>query len=102
MANNAIPDSIIMNIICWSLGPPVELSEPNVRSTEIDLASKNTLMILNTIKPVIRAFTTMDAAKPVRIRMFPQKALKVSPCSIVIEPSDASQVASRGDKLKSA
>ena len=100
MASNAIPDSIIMNIICWSLGPPVELNEPNVRSTEVALTSKNTLRILNTIKPVARAFTTMDAVKPVRVTVSPQRALKISPFSIIIGPSDASQVP-RGYKLKS-
>ena len=102
MANNAIPDSIIMNMICRSLGPPVELNEPNVRSTEVGLTSnlKNTLRILNTIKPVTSAFTTMDAAKPVRVSVNPQTAIKVLPFSIIFAPSDASQIA-RGDKLKS-
>ena len=67
MANSPIPDSIIMNMICRSLGLPVELNEPNVCSTEVALViSKNTLRILNTIKPVTRAFTTMDVAKAVR------------------------------------
>ena len=55
--NNAMPDSIIMNITCWSLGPPVEINEPNFRSPEVALT---TLRILNTIKHVTRAFTTMD------------------------------------------
>ena len=100
MANNAIPDSIIMNMICRSLGPPVELNEPNVRSTEVALTSKNTLRILNTIKPVTRAFTTMDATKPVIISMFPQGAIKSSPSSIIVAPSDASQV-TISNKLKS-
>ena len=72
MANNAIPDSIIMNITCRSLLPPVELNEPNVCSTEVGLNSKNTWRILNTIKPVTRAFTAMDMAKPVRINVFSQ------------------------------
>ena len=62
MANNAIPDSIIMNMICRSLVPPVV---PKVRSTEVALTSKNTVTILNTINPVTRAFTTMDANKAV-------------------------------------
>ena len=105
MANNAMPDSIIMNMIFRSLVPPVasELNEPNVRSIELVsglscLTSKNTVRILNTIKPVTRAFTTMDAAKLVRVSVFPQTN---SSSSNVIAPSDASQVA-RGDKLKSA
>ena len=101
MANNAIPDSNIMNIICRSLGPPVELNEPNVRSTEVALTSRNTLRILNTIKPVTRAFTTMDAAKPVIASLSPQVAPTISPSSFIIAPSDASQVA-RGENLKSA
>ena len=102
MANNAIPDSIIMNMICRSLGPPVDLNEPNVCWTEVALVtSKNTLRILNTIKPVIRAFTTVDAAKPVRASVSPQGAPKTPPSSIIIVPFVASQVA-RGDKLKSA
>ena len=74
MANNAIPDSIIMNMTCRSLEPPVELNEPNVCSTEVGLNSKNTLRILNTIKLVIRAFTAMDVAKPVRVIVFIQGA----------------------------
>ena len=96
MANNATPDSIIMNMIFRSLVvPPVE---PNVCSTEVGLTSKNTLRILNTIKPVARAFTTMDAAKAVKISVFPQ-GLTRSPCFIILAPSAASQVA-RGDKIE--
>ena len=51
-----------MNMICRSLLvlPPVA---PKVRSTEVGFTSKNTLRILSTIKPVIRAFTAMDNAK---------------------------------------
>ena len=106
MANNAIPDSIIMNMIRWSLGPPVELNEPNVRSTDVAsglscLTSKNTVRILNTIKPVTSAFTSMDAARPVIIKVFPQGALTIPPSSIDVAPVGASQVA-RGDKLESA
>ena len=102
MANNAIPDSIIMNMICRSLGPPVELNEPNARSTEVALlTSKNTFRILNTIKPVTRAFTTMDATKPIRFSVGPHGGLKTSPFTIICEPLPATQIA-RGDKLKSA
>ena len=64
MANNAMPDSIIMNMICRSLVPPVG---PKVLSTEVGLTSRNTLRILNTIKPVIRVFTAMDKVKLVII-----------------------------------
>ena len=63
MANKAIPDSIIMNMICRNLLPSVELK---VRSTEVVLTPRAVaLRIWNTIMPVIRAFTAMDAAKPV-------------------------------------
>ena len=57
MANNAIPDSIIMNMTDRSLVPPVA-TEPSAT-----LTSKNTFRILNTIKVVTRAFTAMDKAK---------------------------------------
>jgi hypothetical protein len=63
-ANNAIPDSIIMNMICRKLVPPVG---PKDSPTEVGLTSKNTLRILITIKVVIRAFTAMDKAKHVII-----------------------------------
>ena len=69
MANNAIPDLIIMNMICQSLGPPVELNEPNVCSEVVNFQEH--LRILNMIKPVIRAFMTMDVAKPVRVSVGP-------------------------------
>ena len=98
IANNAIPDSIITKMICRNLLPPVE---PKVRSTLRPLISKNTLRILNTIKPVIRVFTAMDAAKPVRTTGSSQAVVEEWPCTSVVEPADASQVASRGDKLKS-
>ena len=65
IANNAIPDSIIMNMACRSLVPPVD---PNL---DVALTSKNTLRILNTIKPVTSAFTVKDATKPVRFNVFP-------------------------------
>jgi hypothetical protein len=104
MANNAIPDSIIMNMICRSLLPPVELdvNEPNdVRSTDmIGLNSKNTLSIFNTIRPVIRAFTTMDMAKPVRTNVYSQGVvvLLVKFCSVPI----AATQRTIDDKLGSA
>ena len=90
-----------MNMMFRSLGPPVELNEPNVCSTEVGLTSMNTLRILNTIKPVTRAFTTMDAVKPVIVSMFPQRVNEIlsSPAATIIPPCAASQVA-RDDKLK--
>jgi hypothetical protein len=98
MENKAIPDSIIMNMIWRSLEPPVD---PNVCSTEVGLNSKNTLTILKTIKPVIRAFTTMVAAKPVRVNVDPQEA---SSCEVtaLCDARHASQVAIVDDKLRSA
>ena len=99
MANNTIPDSIIMNMTCGSLEPSVEPNEPNVWSTKVGLNSLVTLRILNTIKPVIRAFTAMDVAKPVRVNVLPQGAEERKPRSIFTAPCDAIQVA-RGDTLK--
>ena len=65
-----------MNMMCRSLAFELNDSKPNdVRSTEMALTSKYTLRILNTINPVTRAFTTMDAAKPVRVTVCPQGTL---------------------------
>ena len=61
MANNAIPDSIIMNMICRNLLPP---AEPKVYSTEVGL-NPMTLRNLNTIMPVTRVFTAIDVIKAV-------------------------------------
>ena len=93
MANNAIPDSIITNMVCRNLAPP---PEPKVRSTEVtvELTNKNTLRILNTIKPVTRAFTAMDKTRLVIVT-------GTAHCADAVGLSDPSQVA-RGDKLKSA
>ena len=90
-----------MNMTCGSLELSVEPNEPNVCSTEVGLNSLVTLRILNTIKPVIRKFTAMDVAKPVRVNLFPQGAVERKPCSMFTAPCDAIQVA-RGDTLKSA
>ena len=51
-----------MNMICWNWEP---LVEPRDRSKEglAALTSKNTVRILNTIKPVTRPFTAMVRAK---------------------------------------
>ena len=84
-----------MNMICRSVVP---LVEPNARSTEVHLYSKSTMRILNTIMPVIKVFTAMDVAKPVRVVVSPQGASKIAPCSITSAPCAASQVA-RDDKL---
>ena len=68
MANNAIPDSITMNMICRYLLP---LVEPKVCSTDVGLTPV-ALRILNTIMPVTRVFTAMDAVKPVKNNAFGQ------------------------------
>ena len=68
MANNAIPDSIIINMICRNLLPS---AEPKVRSTKVGLTPV-ALRILNTIMPVTKAFTAMDTAKPVINTVFSQ------------------------------
>ena len=60
MANNAIPDSIIMNMIRRILIPPVE---SKVRSTEV--INSATLRILNTIMPVTRVLMAKDVTNPV-------------------------------------
>ena len=69
VTSNAIPDSIIMNMICRTLLPPVE---PKVCSNEVVVGiARVTLKILNTIMLVIRAFTAMEAAKAVESNVFP-------------------------------
>ena len=96
MENNAIPDSIITNMICRSLAPPVE---PKVRSIEVMVAltSKNTMRILNTIKPVVRVFTAMDKVRVVIVTVVTQAAYKNWSYTNVCAPFCAIQVA-RGDK----
>jgi hypothetical protein len=102
MASNTIPDSIVKKITCRKLVPP---EVPKVRSTEVvaALISKNTLRILNTIKPVTKALTAMDRIKLVRVTGTPQELSTARPCTYVVAPgpSPASQVA-RGNRLKSA
>lgn len=92
MANIAKPDLIITNMACRSLVPPLE---PKVRSTGVMvvLTSKKTLRILNTIKPVTRAFTAIDKTRLV--------IFTGNHCGNVVRPCIASQVAI-GNKLKSA
>ena len=99
--NNAIADSIIMNMTCRSLVPPPV--EPKVRSTEVAVAltCKNTLRILKTIKPVTRVFTAMDKVILVRDTVFIQTALKIWFCTNIFAPFFASQI-TRGNKLELA
>ena len=89
MENNAIPDSIIMNMTCRSLEPlMVEFNEPKfeIRSTGIALTSKKTTRILNTINPVAMVFTAMDTARPVRFIVVPQGAKIYWSCTYVKAP----------------
>ena len=73
MINNAIPDSITMNMIFRNLVVPSVATEPKVRSNEVTLGlSPVTLRILNTIMPVTRVFTAIDAVKPVIYNAFGQ------------------------------
>ena len=83
-----------MNMICRNLLPP---AEPKVYSTEVGL-NPMTLRILNTIMPVTRVFTAMDAANPVINTVFGQALELVLLYSL---KAATSQVA-RGDKLKLA
>jgi hypothetical protein len=56
--NNAMLDSIIMNMIDRRFVPPVA---PESTWSEVVLTSQNTFNILNTIKLVTRAFTVIDS-----------------------------------------
>ena len=67
IASNAIPDSIIKKMICRNLLPSVERK---VCSIEVIGIAPVSLKILNTIMPVIRVFTAMEAAKPVENNVF--------------------------------
>ena len=87
---------------CRSLVP---LVEPKLRSTEVGLirlTSKNTLRILNTIKPVTNVFTAMEVAKAVNASANHAIEVVVYEGGLGGSRSNARQVASRGDKLKSA
>ena len=72
--------------------PAAELNEPNVL-----LTSKNVLRILNTIKPVMRVFTAMVAAKAVRFKVHPSGKLIIigvkEPVIISYGPAEDSQEA---------
>ena len=83
-------------------GTPVE---PKVHLTEVGLSSKNTLRILNTIKPVTMIFAAIDTTMPIRATMFHQVGIKFESCRNVLAPppaSDPTSQVARGDKLKSA
>ena len=77
--------------------------EPKVRPTKVDVMTpvSLSLSILITIMPVTSVFTAIDAVKPVRYNVFGQY-LGPLLLLILLEVADTSQVASRGDKLKSA
>ena len=80
--------------------PEDELNEPSVRWTEVVLTStgKNTLRILNTIRPVTRVFTAIVATKAVRVNVFHQATVEDPrgpgpPGSIFAGLSEVNQVA---------
>ena len=79
--NKAIPDSINMNIIARSVSPAVA---PKIRLFEEALTSRNTLNSLNTINPVTSAFTVMEMARPVSIKMSPQTGIEILPWMMYI------------------
>ena len=72
--NKAIPDSINMNIIARSVSPPVA---PKIRLFEAALTSRNTLNSLNTINPVTSAFTVMEMARPVAVKIALQTGIEI-------------------------
>ena len=76
--NNIIPDSISMNIVGRSLLRPVA---PKIRSSGVGLTSWNTLKILNTIKLVTTAFTTMETARPVMVSVILQWGTEAWSCT---------------------
>ena len=45
---------------------------PKLRSSDVGLTCRNTLRILNTIKPVTSAVTVMDTAIPITFSVAPQ------------------------------
>jgi hypothetical protein len=47
------------------------------------LTSQNTSEILNTIKPVTRAFTDMDMAILVMFRLLPQVVVRIEPSGVM-------------------
>src|SRR5882757_3452899 len=65
------------------------------------LTSQNTLKILNTIRPVTRAFTVMDAVRPVRASMAPQLVISIPSCPINCELELAIHI-TRSNKSRSA
>src|ERR1700678_977539 len=99
MANKAMPDSISMNIMDRSFLSPVA---PSVCSFElyVPLTPRNTLKILNTTKPVTRAFTIMDRTSAVITITSPQYAATVCSCTIFHEPLLDTKVTT-GKQLKS-
>ena len=70
IVNIAMPDSIIMNMMdrIFVLAPP----KPKVRFSQVRPASLYTLRILNTIRPVIAAFTIMEMPRLVGPRIVPK------------------------------
>ena len=92
--NNAVPDSIKTNMTCRRLVLPLA-DDPKLRSIEVALTSRNTMRILNTIKPVTKVFTVMESAKLVREIGIPHAIEKKSPSTNDNDPIWANQVADR-------
>lgn len=87
IANIAIPDSISTNMIYRSVLPPP------ICWSEVGLTSRNTLMILNTIKLVTRAFTIKDMPRLGRINLDAQYVLMSGSVIKYVEPLLPNQVA---------
>ena len=81
MTNIAMPDSISTNMMDQSFLPPL-----------MPMTSRNTLKILNTIKPVTRVFTVMDMARLGRIIVDARCVLVNGSVKKYVEPLLASQV----------
>ena len=83
--NNAMPDSISMNMMGRSLLPPVQ------PRPYMGLTWRYTLKILNTIKPVTRTFTIKDMAREVAIIIaFPDLAATIEDGEMWNDPTDIS------------
>ena len=77
----------------------LSLVEPKFRLTEIGLTPV-ALRILNTIMPVARVFTAMDAAKPV-INTVSGQSLEDPLLLTILPPKAAASQVAGGNKLKS-
>ena len=99
MENKAMPDSIMTNMIYESFLPP---ATPKVFSSKVVVAltSRNTLKILNTIKPVTRAFKVVDMTRLVIVTSVLQ-AVDSKPSGPIEFPPMPAIHRARGNKLES-